>query len=64
MTFLLYEKTSFKSHENSDFLKILPNTSPFPNFVGEKIIYTKANIKIITKWIKNKSIDGRLLAHF
>jgi hypothetical protein len=28
-----------------DFLKILPDTAPFPNFVGEKIFITKANIK-------------------
>jgi hypothetical protein len=40
-----------------DFLKILPDTAPFPNFVGEKIYITEAYIKI-------KSIDGELLAHF
>jgi hypothetical protein len=40
-----------------DFLKSLPDTAPFLNFVGEKIFYTKAYIKI-------KSIDGGLLAHF
>jgi hypothetical protein len=48
MTFLLYGKTSFdESHENSvfDFLKILPDTTPFPNFDGEKIFNTKAYIK-------------------
>jgi hypothetical protein len=28
-----------------DFLKILPDTAPFPNFVGEKIFITKAYIK-------------------
>jgi hypothetical protein len=26
------------------FLKILPDTAPFPNFVGEKIFNTKAYI--------------------
>jgi hypothetical protein len=41
-----------------DFIKILPDTAPFPNFVDEKIFDTKAFIK------KIKSIDGRLLAHF
>jgi hypothetical protein len=41
-----------------DFLKILPDTAPFPNFVGEKIFITKAYIKII------KLIDGGLQAHF
>jgi hypothetical protein len=41
-----------------DFFKILPDTASFPNFVGEKIFNTKAQIK------KNKLIDGRLLAHF
>jgi hypothetical protein len=41
-----------------DFLKILPETAPLPNFVGEKIFDRKAFIK------KIKSIDGRLLAHF
>jgi hypothetical protein len=25
-----------------DFLKILPDTAPFPNFVGERIFITKA----------------------
>jgi hypothetical protein len=35
-----------------DFLKILPDTAPFPNFFGEKISITKAYIK------KIKSIDG------
>jgi hypothetical protein len=34
-----------------DFLKILPDTALFPNFVGEKIFITKAYIKEI------KSID-------
>jgi hypothetical protein len=33
-----------------DFLKILSDIAPFPNFVGEKQ--------------KIKSIDGRLLAYF
>jgi hypothetical protein len=28
-----------------DFLRILPGTAPFPNFVGEKIFNTKAYIK-------------------
>jgi hypothetical protein len=37
-----------------DFLKIFPDSAPFPNFVGN----TKAYI------IKIKSIDGGLLAHF
>jgi hypothetical protein len=41
-----------------DFLKILPDTVPFPNCVGEKIFNPKAYIK------KIKSIDGRLPAHF
>jgi hypothetical protein len=41
-----------------DFLKILPDTAPFPNFVGEKIFNTKVYLK------KIKAIDGRLLAHF
>jgi hypothetical protein len=41
-----------------DFLKILPDTVPFPNFVGKTIFNTKAYIK------KNKLIDGGLLAHF
>jgi hypothetical protein len=41
-----------------DFFKILSDTDPFPNFVGEKILNTKAYVK------KIKSIDGRLLAHF
>jgi hypothetical protein len=41
-----------------EFLKILPDTTSFPNFAGEKIFNTKAYIK------KIKSIDGRLLAHF
>jgi hypothetical protein len=46
MTFLLYGKTSFESHENSYwFLKILPDTALFPNFVDEKIFNTKAYIK-------------------
>jgi hypothetical protein len=35
-----------------DFLKILPDTASFPNFVGEKILNRKAYIK------KIKSIDG------
>jgi hypothetical protein len=34
-----------------DFLKILPNTAPFPIFFGEKIFNTKADVK------KIKSID-------
>jgi hypothetical protein len=34
-----------------DFLKILPDTALFPNFVGEKIFITKTYIKEI------KSID-------
>jgi hypothetical protein len=38
-----------------DFLKILPDTAPLPNFVDEKLFITKAYIK---------SIDGQLLAHF
>jgi hypothetical protein len=41
-----------------DFLKILPDTAPFPNFVGERIFNRKAYIK------KTKSIDEGLLAHF
>jgi hypothetical protein len=41
-----------------DFLKILAHTASFSNFVGEKILITKAYIK------KIKSIDGGLLAHF
>jgi hypothetical protein len=41
-----------------DFLKILFDTAPFPNFVGENIFNTKAYIK------KIKSKDGGLLAHF
>jgi hypothetical protein len=41
-----------------DFLKILPDTAPFPKFDAEKIFSTKAHIK------KIKSIDGGLLAHF
>jgi hypothetical protein len=41
-----------------DFLKILPDTASFPNFVVEKIFNTKAYIKNI------KLIDGGLLAHF
>jgi hypothetical protein len=41
-----------------DFLKIFPDTAPFPNFVGEKIFITEAYIK------KIKSIDGGLLGHF
>jgi hypothetical protein len=41
-----------------DFLKILPDTAPFLNFVGGKIFNRKAYIK------KIKSIDGGLLAHF
>jgi hypothetical protein len=41
-----------------DFLKIFPDTAPFPNFDGEKIFSIKAYIK------KLKSIDGVLLAHF
>jgi hypothetical protein len=40
------------------FLKILPDTAPFPNFVGEKILITEAYIK------KIKSIMGGLLAQF
>jgi hypothetical protein len=28
-----------------DFLKILPDTASFPNFVGEKIFITQAYIK-------------------
>jgi hypothetical protein len=28
-----------------DFLKILPDTAPFPNSVGEKIFITEAYIK-------------------
>jgi hypothetical protein len=36
-----------------DFFKILPDTAPFPNFVGEEIFITKAYIK------KVQSIDGR-----
>jgi hypothetical protein len=28
-----------------DFLKILSDTAPFPNFVGEKIFITEAFIK-------------------
>jgi hypothetical protein len=28
-----------------DFLKILPDTAPFPDFLGEKIFNTKAYIK-------------------
>jgi hypothetical protein len=39
-----------------DFLKILLDTAPFPNFVGEKIFITKAYIN------KIKSIYGGLLA--
>jgi hypothetical protein len=39
-----------------DFLKILPDTAPFPNFVGEKIFITKAYLK------KIKSIYRGLLA--
>jgi hypothetical protein len=35
-----------------DFFKILPDTAPFPYFVGEKIFNKKAYIK------KIKSIDG------
>jgi hypothetical protein len=35
-----------------DFLKILPDTVSFPNFVGDKIFITKAYIK------KIKLIDG------
>jgi hypothetical protein len=41
-----------------DFLKIFPDTAPFPNFIGEKIFNTKAYNK------KIKSIDDRILAHF
>jgi hypothetical protein len=41
-----------------DFLKILPDTAPFPNFVDDKIFISKAYIK------KIKLIDGGLLAHF
>jgi hypothetical protein len=40
-----------------DFLKILSDATPFPNFVSEKMFNTKAYLK------KIKSIDGRLLAH-
>jgi hypothetical protein len=59
MTFLLHGKTSFESRETViDFFKIIPDTAPFSNFVGETIFITKAYIK------KNKSIDGGLLAHF
>jgi hypothetical protein len=28
-----------------DFLKVLPDTAPFPNFVGENLFITKAYIK-------------------
>jgi hypothetical protein len=35
-----------------DFLKILPDTASFPNFVGDKIFITEAYVK------KIKSIDG------
>jgi hypothetical protein len=46
MTFLLHVKTSFESHESSYWLlKILPDTAPFPNLVGEKIFITEAYIK-------------------
>jgi hypothetical protein len=41
-----------------DFLKILPDTATFPNFVGEKIFITKAYIK------KIKSIDGSVIFEF
>jgi hypothetical protein len=40
-----------------NFLKILPDTAPFPNFFGDKKFNTKTYIK------KIKSVDGRLLAH-
>jgi hypothetical protein len=59
MTFLLFEKPVSKVMKTViDFFKILLDTAPFPNFVGEKIFNTKAYIK------KIKSIDGGLLAHF
>jgi hypothetical protein len=46
MTFLLYGKPVSKVIKKViDFLKILPDSAPFPNFVGEKIFSTKAYIK-------------------
>jgi hypothetical protein len=59
MTFFLHGKPVSKVMKTViDFLKILPDTTPFQNFVGEKIFITEAYIK------KIKSIDGGLLAHF
>jgi hypothetical protein len=59
MTFFCTEKPVSKVMKTViDFLLILSDTAPFPNFDGEKIFNTKAYIK------KIKSIDGGLLAHF
>jgi hypothetical protein len=48
MTFLLYGKPVSKIMKTViDFLKILPDTAPFPNFDGEKIFNTTAYIEKI-----------------
>jgi hypothetical protein len=43
MKFLLCKKMGLRAtKEVFDFLKILPDTAPFPNFDGEKIFNTEA----------------------